>query len=131
VTEQKSGSTPTDRQRAVEVMNGPFLQFDLAAQVAGMRRETDWQEGHNAKTIVKYPDFRVVLIALKAGGHLKEHKTGGRISIHAVSGRIRVHAAGQVFDLPPGQLLVLDRDVPHDVEALEESAFLLTIAWPV
>jgi hypothetical protein len=24
----------------------------------------------------------------------------------------------------------LDRDLPHDVVALEESAFLITIAWP-
>ncbi len=32
--------------------------------------------------------------------------------------------------MPAGQLLVLDRSVPHDVDALEDSAFLLTIAWP-
>jgi hypothetical protein len=24
----------------------------------------------------------------------------------------------------------LDQNLPHDVEALEESAFLITIAWP-
>jgi hypothetical protein len=27
-------------------------------------------------------------------------------------------------------LLALDQGVPHDIEALEESAFLLTLAWP-
>src|SRR2546429_7357633 len=27
-------------------------------------------------------------------------------------------------------LLALDRALPHDVKALEDSAFLLTIAWP-
>jgi len=27
-------------------------------------------------------------------------------------------------------LLALDRGILHDVEALEDSAFLLTIAWP-
>jgi hypothetical protein len=32
--------------------------------------------------------------------------------------------------LPTGTLLALDQGLPHDVEALEESAFLLTIAWP-
>jgi hypothetical protein len=31
---------------------------------------------------------------------------------------------------PAGQVLMLDPDVAHDVEALAESAFLLTIAWP-
>ena len=37
---------------------------------------------------------------------------------------------GRTFDLPAGTLLTLDQNLPHDVEALEESAFLLTIAWP-
>ena len=31
--------------------------------------------------------------------------------------------------LSPAHLLVLDRGVLHDVEALEESALLLTISW--
>ena len=30
-----------------------------------------------------------------------------------------------------GDLLMLDREVAHDVEALTDSAFLLTIAWPL
>jgi quercetin dioxygenase-like cupin family protein len=41
-----------------------------------------------------------------------------------------VRAQGRTFDLPAGSLLALDQGIPHDVEALEESAFLLTIAWP-
>ena len=32
--------------------------------------------------------------------------------------------------LLPGGLLALDFGMPHDIEALEESALLLTIAWP-
>jgi hypothetical protein len=32
--------------------------------------------------------------------------------------------------LPHGHLLVLDRALEHDLEALEESAILLTISWP-
>jgi hypothetical protein len=32
--------------------------------------------------------------------------------------------------LPAGRMLVLDRSLPHDVVAIEDSAFLLTIAWP-
>jgi len=34
-----------------------------------------------------------------------------------------------VYRPPIGRLVSLERDVPHMVEALEESAFLLTIAW--
>ena len=61
---------------------------------------------------------------------LPEHKTEGRISVHVLSGHIRLRAAGRTFTLRSGGLLALDHEIPHDVEALEESAFLLTIAWP-
>ena len=33
----------------------------------------------------------------------------------------------RTVELPAGQLLVLDQCVPHDVEAEEDSAFLLTL----
>jgi quercetin dioxygenase-like cupin family protein len=78
---------------------------------------------------VKQPDFRIVLIALKKGGHLEEHKADGRISIQTISGHIRLRILEQSVDLPAGQLLALDRGLRHDVEALEESSFLLTISW--
>jgi mannose-6-phosphate isomerase-like protein (cupin superfamily) len=47
-----------------------------------------------------------------------------------LSGHLQVHAAGRTFNLRPGRLLALDHGLSHDVEALEESALLLTIAWP-
>ena len=59
-----------------------------------------------------------------------EHQTKGRVSIQTVAGHILVRAEGRTFDLPAGTLLALDQNLPHDVEALEESAFLITIAWP-
>jgi quercetin dioxygenase-like cupin family protein len=55
--------------------------------------------------------------------------TEGRISIHMLSGHLRLNASGRTFDLRPGSLVALDQGNAHDIEALEESAFLLTIAW--
>ncbi len=110
-------------------MAGPFLQFDLASEIAQMRGEQGWNDGHTAKTLVKEDDFRVVLIALSSNGRLAEHKTSGRFSVQTISGHVRMHALGRTFDLPAGSLLSLDREVAHDVEALEESAILVTISW--
>jgi quercetin dioxygenase-like cupin family protein len=111
-------------------MAGTFLEFDLTRELEQLSAEPEWRNGQNAKTLVKYDDLRVVLTALKAQARLPEHKTDGRISIQAVAGHIHVHAQGRTFDLRAGGLVALDRGVPHDVEALEDSAFLLTIAWP-
>ena len=121
---------PAHRRPHAPPMASPFLEFDLAAEVARLRGETTWDTGRNARTLMKYEDFRVVLTLLRANMCVPEHKTEGRISLHVLSGRIRLSASGRTFDLRPGSLVALDQGSVHDIEALEESAFLLTIAWP-
>ena len=118
------------RRPPAPLMAGPFLEFDLTAEINQLQRETTWNTGRNARTLMKYDDFRVVLTALKAGTRIAEHRTEGRISIHMLSGHIRMNASGRARDLLPGSLLALDKGTSYDIEALEESAFLLTLVWP-
>ena len=120
----------TRRRPHTPSMSSPFLEFDLTSEVDQLHRESTWNTGQNARTLIKYDDLRVVLMALKAGARISEHKTNGRISVQALSGHVRLNALGRAFDLLPGSLLALDERAPHDLEALEESAILLTIAWP-
>ena len=111
-------------------MAAPYLELDITGELEQLHSEPEWRSGQNAKTLVKNEDLRIVLTALKAHSRIPEHQTEGRISIHTVAGHLKVRAQGRTFDLPAGRLLALDRRLPHDVEALEDSAFLLTIAWP-
>jgi quercetin dioxygenase-like cupin family protein len=111
-------------------LGNPILKFDLNAEIEQLRKEDAWQGGRNSKTLVKNADFRIVLTVLQANARLHEHKAAGRISVQTHTGHIRMHVEGKVFDLPAGCLLALDHALPHDVEALEDSAFLLTICWP-
>jgi quercetin dioxygenase-like cupin family protein len=111
-------------------MAAPCLEFDIARELEQPHREVGWQSGQNAKTLVRYDGLRIVLIALKARSGIPAHQTEGQISIQTVVGHIQVRAQGRSFELRSGGLLALDQRVPHDVEALEESAFLLTITRP-
>lgn len=108
----------------------PFMEFDLSADIHRLHAETTWSTGRNARTLVKYDDLRVVLMALAAEARMPDHKADGRLSIHVLSGHIQLRASGRTFNLRSGGLLALDRGVSHDVYAVEESAVLLTIAWP-
>ncbi len=117
-------------QRVPDPTAGQSLEFELQAEIEKLRREPAYESGRNAKTMVKYEDFRVVLTAIKGGTRIQEHHSAGRISVQTVAGHIRMRALDREFDLPQGRLLVLDRAVQHDVEALQDSAFLLTVAWP-
>lgn len=126
-------ATPRDdanRRPHAPPMAEPFMEFDLPAEVQRLRAEAAWSTGRNARTLVKYDDLRVVLMTLAVNAHLKEHENAGRITVHVLSGHVQLRASGRTFSLRPGGVLALDRGVPHDLEALEESAFLLTIAWP-
>ena len=108
-----------------------LLQVSLPEEVKQLRQQESWLRGtgRSSKTLVKYPDLRVVLISMKANTVMKEHKTEARITILTVAGHIRLHLADATIELPVGSLLALDGAVAHDVEALKQSVFLLTIAW--
>jgi hypothetical protein len=61
---------------------------------------------------------------------LKEHHADGTISIQVLKGSIRFTAQGDDHSLRVNGVLMLGPSIKHKVEALEESALLLTIAWP-
>lgn len=127
--------TTQSRHRAEEearVLNEALLQFDLAGEIRKLRQEDSWRRkaGRSAATLVKHGDLRLVLVAMRANSHMHEHKTNARISIQTIAGHIRLRLGEKSVDLPAGHLLVLDQALSHDVEALEDSAFLLTFSWP-
>jgi quercetin dioxygenase-like cupin family protein len=109
----------------------PLLQIDLDQELQQLRLEDSWQRetGRSSKTLAKYPDFRIVLILMKSGTRMRQHKAEGRISIQQLKGKVCIHLAERKVTVSAGHLLVLDCGVLHDVEALEESALLLTISW--
>jgi quercetin dioxygenase-like cupin family protein len=120
----------TGREHEVGNLAAPLLTLDLNREIEQLRSEGRWQSGHTAKTLAKYPDLRLVLIVMKAGGRLEKHHAEGRISVQALDGRIRFNTAEQSVELAAGQMLTLERAISHDVEGIADSAFLLTIAWP-
>jgi quercetin dioxygenase-like cupin family protein len=104
--------------------------FDLASIDAEMRREDAYErEGHTARTLVREQDLRIVLVVMKAGARIAEHRATDTASVHTLSGHVRLQLPDKAADLPAGRLLVLERGLRHDVEAVAESAFLLTLGW--
>jgi len=125
-----SESPQRDYPRAGTTIDAEILAFDLEGEVARLRQEPPWSKtGRNAKTLLKLPDFRVVLVTIQAGTRIDEHRAEGSITIHALSGKVRVHLPSRTIELPAGRMLALAQAVAHDVEAVEDSVFLLSIAW--
>jgi quercetin dioxygenase-like cupin family protein len=111
-------------------MAEPLMEFDLEAEVHRLKAETTWSTGHNARTLVKHEDMRVVLIAVQRDARMPEHQTEGRVAVQVISGHVQIRASGRTFNLRAGGLLTIEPAIRHDVTAIEESVILLTIAWP-
>ncbi len=124
------GETSGSAQRPARRLVATELDFDLETELASLKQEASWLRGdRNARTLVEEPAFRLTLTALKAGTRVREHRTGGWVSIQTTRGHVRVHLPKREVDLPAGHVVVLEPNVPHDVEAVDvESAFLLTVA---
>jgi quercetin dioxygenase-like cupin family protein len=130
--EPRSDADQLSAQQKERYLAEPCRCFDLGKEFDSLRRDIGWQrDGHSARTLVKHDDLRVVLIALARAARMGEHVADARASIQTVAGSVRVWIGERAVALPLGSLLVLDRGITHDVEALEESAILLTLAWPV
>lgn len=105
-------------------------QFNISDEIGQAERTKPWPSGIHARTLLKKSDLRVVLIAMEKGAKMNEHHADGTISLQPVKGQIRVRTMGEAHELQVGQLFTLDASIKHDVESLDDSAFLLTIAWP-
>jgi len=124
------GETSGSDQRPARRLAAPVLTFDLAKEVASLKHEASWQRGdRNARTLVEDPGFRLVLTALKTGAQMREHRASGWVSVQGLEGHLRLQAGEQTVDLQAGQMVVLEPQLLHSVEALAEGAFLLSIAF--
>ena len=107
----------------------PVVKVCLGKAVAKLQHDPAWEHGRSSRTLAKYPDFRAVLVTMKEGTTMEEHKTEGSISLHTLSGRVRLSVGRERIDIPADHVVMLYSDLPHSVEALADSSFLLTIAW--
>lgn len=113
-------------------LGSSLLQVLIPSELQSMWKEQAWQmpSGRTARTLVKYPDLRIVLVSMKAGTRFKQHKTSARFAILTLAGHLRLRLHNATVEVPRGELLALDRDVPHEVEAIRQSTFLLILARP-
>ncbi|MDB5074995.1 MAG: hypothetical protein JWO42_1174 [Chloroflexi bacterium] len=125
-----TGKTTGTASRPSQEHAGQALTFDLTGELVQLREEETWRRsGRNSRTLLKEPNLRVVLITMAAGAQISEHHTEGRLSVQVISGHLRLQVPQQDIDLPAGHLLALDRAVDYEIQAIETSAFLLTVAW--
>jgi quercetin dioxygenase-like cupin family protein len=117
-----------DRLLAPHSLDAPLMTFDLATMIAEMKAEPTWEaSSRNAITLLKDHGLRVVLVVMRAGTFIASHRAQGPITIQVLEGRVSLTVGAHEVVLGSGRFLSLGAGAAHDVRAIEESAFLLTV----
>jgi quercetin dioxygenase-like cupin family protein len=114
--------------REDRVVAGPAITFSIHDEVTRLKQEPEWiSSSRNSVTLVNTANLSIVLTALRKNATLCGHEVDGPITLQVLSGAIHFGVSGQPGTLKPGQVIALDKGIPHDIQALEDSEFLLTI----
>ena len=117
------------KARSDRPLETPLLHVQLAKALEQLRQESTWRtSGRNAITLTKEPGLRLVLMLLGKGTRIPEHRTAGPLTFHVLTGSMTFRAGDRAQTLASGELIVLESAIAHEVEALEESTCLLTLA---
>lgn len=123
MSENRVRAAPSDRFEA------PFLEFDLAAEAAGLRAEpVPARQGHRQKTLFKHGARTIALFVMNRGSTLPEHAADGTVSVQVTDGVIRVVIEGNERRLSAGRLVVFRPGLPHSVTAETDAVFLLQVS---
>lgn len=120
----------TDRREA-RPLSGHGLTFHLSNEIQELRKDVGRSSGQrSAKTLAKAGELRVTLVYVEADATISPESTNGGATLQVLEGRLRVQMNGSSQELGQGDVLVLEDNLREPIQAVERSAFLVTVAWP-
>lgn len=126
--EEKFNESTAQRPDGDRMIDAALVSIDLLLYMSQIKEETSWKDGkRNAITVFKTNGLRIVLIALREGAEMARHTADGIISVQVLEGQIQFNTDQQSVELGKGQMLALHERIPHSVNAIRETIFLLTL----
>ena len=124
-------STRGSDAREARSLRDPLMQFDLAAEIDRLTTESEWGDGdRNSIVLAKDSRLRVLLSVIRAGARIGDDDAEAAITVQVLGGRVTLRRDVHAIDLADGHLGTIESGGSRTVEAVEDSAVLLTIAWP-
>jgi quercetin dioxygenase-like cupin family protein len=116
-------------RQALRPSAGGMLSLNIMDEAERLKAQSEWSSRDRlAVSLVKDDALNILLMVLKKGARLPEHRAKGPIVVHVLSGSVRFMAGNKSAELAQGSIAALDREIVHELEALEESIVLLITA---
>ena len=105
-----------------------FKNIDLS-KVYEMASLVGYSEGAvQSRTIVKEEKVNVSVFSFPAGEGLSTHKTNGEALLYVMDGVAGITIGdAEMHKVHSGEMIIMPKDIPHSVEALENFKMLLVI----
>jgi quercetin dioxygenase-like cupin family protein len=114
------------KKEALRPAPGGMLSLAIANEIARLTAKPEWSSVDRlAANLVKNGALNILLMVLKKGARLAEHRTKGPVAVYVVSGSIGFSAANQTSEVSSGSIIALDHEVVHALKALADSVLLL------
>lgn len=125
---QATRNEPPDRPLELGPGTLEFFQLgDLALELE--TREEYQRSGVGGVTIARHERATLLLVTLRAGAEMREHRAPSVGMVVMLSGRTRFTRGAEDpgTELSTGSLAVFSADMPHAVHALEDARYLVVI----
>ncbi len=83
------------------------------------------------RVLFSSPECRAVVIDLRCGEEMGDHRVRERALVHVLTGRVAVQAEGGAVECAAGTLVTFEPGEVHALQGLEDTRLLLVLApWP-
>jgi len=109
-------------------LTGEKLTFDLAVQIAELRQDESYiRSGRVGRTLIKAGPLRLTLTVIAEGVDIGTHHAASPMTLHVLEGRLKYRVGDDAFEIGQGEVLFFGPGHAQDIQALEDTALLLTI----
>lgn len=106
----------------------PVQAFDATSVIQRLRDEKSFEDhGRSVLILAHESSLRLALTAIAAGRRTGERRVAGASAVQVLEGEVRFRAGEERHELSAGGMLVLERNVPYEAEAMSDAAFLQTL----
>jgi quercetin dioxygenase-like cupin family protein len=118
-----------NRPEGERAIDAPFLTIDLPEFIEQIKNEMTWRErDHNAITVFKDDQLTIVLVAMHPTAEIRTQRPEHLWTAQVLNGSIQLTINEKNITLQKGQMTAVHAGITYNLQALEESLVLLTVA---